>query len=105
MNIGKFLQRLETSKFKPYFTVTPNQSKLPITQEHIERMTKHGEFDMGKPISFPAIGGVETSIEFYFETDIHIPISGFPRILTAQDPLQCKFFSGHFCYSRMSPYL
>jgi hypothetical protein len=91
--IGKFLQLREMSNFQPYFAVTPKRfkSEFPISREHITRMIEDGQFDMGSPISLPAMDGEETSIELYFESNIPIPISGFPRILTVENALQRRF--------------
>lgn len=69
-----------------------------ITEKQIKNMIESRKFDLGK-IDIQVMTGVETTIELLFRPEEPLPISGFPRILTDDDPFICGLLDISFTYS------
>lgn len=69
-----------------------------ITEKHIKNMIESRKFDLGK-IDIQVMTGAETTIELLFRPEEPLPISGFPRILTDDDPFICRLLDISFTYS------
>jgi hypothetical protein len=101
--IGRFLGSYNVPGFQPHFMVGAKDReakfvKRVITEKHIKNMIESRKFDLGK-IDIQVMTGAETTIELRFRPEEPLPISGFPRILTDDDPFICGLPDISFTYS------
>ncbi|OCL08712.1 hypothetical protein AOQ84DRAFT_339905 [Glonium stellatum] len=94
--LGNFLSKHQNNNVQPYFEIVGyadgsqgnSLSKIPLTPDVIQKMTKKGYFDLGiRKITVPNKHD-QVIIFFNFSTETGVesfPISGFPRRLMSEE--------------------
>jgi hypothetical protein len=101
--LGKFLLRFLTADFTPYFVIQEDRKvemsrKVPISEQCISDMIVRGKFEIdririttSKQLSMTTISLCLQDGAYPHSSDSHLPISGFPRSLMAEDTIHSKF--------------
>jgi hypothetical protein len=108
--LGRFLHRYLTAEFTPYFVIQEDRMiersrKIPISEQCISDMIVRGRFEIdririttSKQLSTTTISLCLQESPYPCSSDSHLPISGFPRTLMAEDTIHSMSYYKIFNY-------
>lgn len=101
--LGRFLHKYLTVDFTPYFVIQEDRKvemsrKVIISEQCISDMIVRGRFELdripittSKQLSTTTISLCLQESPYPHSSDSHLPISGFPRTLMAEDTIHSRF--------------